>query len=60
MQEGLRQEHAQRVAAEALVEHHKQQLQDLKLEASILRQASAEHARHVTTGPCMPAPLCAF
>ena len=34
------------MAAQALVEQHNQQLADLKLEASILRQASAEHARH--------------
>ena len=44
----MKQEHAQRVAAQALVEQHKQQLADLKLEASILRQASAEHARHAS------------
>lgn len=41
----LRQEHAQRVSAQAVIEQHKQQLADLKLEASVLRQASAEHAR---------------
>ncbi len=34
VQEELRQEHAQRVSAQALVEQHKQQLADLKLEAS--------------------------
>ena len=34
------------MAAQALVEQHEQQLADLKLEASILRQASTEHARH--------------
>lgn len=45
LQVELRQEHAQRVASQALVEQHKQQLADLKLEASILRQASTEHAR---------------
>ena len=45
VQEELRQEHAERVSAQALVEQHKQQLADLKLEASVLRQASAEHAR---------------
>ncbi len=44
-QEELRQEHGERVSAQALVEQHKQQLADLKLEASVLRQASAEHAR---------------
>ena len=47
VQEELRQEHAQRVSAQALIEQHKQQLADLKLEASVLRQASAEHARCV-------------
>lgn len=45
VQEELRQEHGERVSAQALVEQHKQQLADLKLEASVLRQASAEHAR---------------
>ena len=45
LQEELRQEHGERVSAQALVEQHKQQLADLKLEASVLRQASAEHAR---------------
>lgn len=45
VQEELRQEHAQRVSAQAVIEQHKQQLADLKLEASVLRQASAEHAR---------------
>ncbi|DBB00057.1 hypothetical protein WJX77_006620 [Trebouxia sp. C0004] len=47
LQEELRQEHGERVSAEALVEQHKQQLADLKLEASVLRQASAEHAREM-------------
>ncbi|KAA6429848.1 MAG: hypothetical protein FRX49_00280 [Trebouxia sp. A1-2] len=45
--EELRQEHGERVSAQALVEQHKQQLADLKLEASVLRQASAEHAREM-------------
>ena len=45
VQEELRQEHADRVSAQALVEQHQQQLADLKLEASVLRHASAEHAR---------------
>ena len=45
VQEELRREHADRVSAQALVEQHQQQLADLKLEASGLRQASAEHAR---------------
>lgn len=45
VQEELRREHADRVSAQALVEQHQQQLADLKLEASVLRQASAEHAR---------------
>ncbi|KAL0038702.1 hypothetical protein WJX79_003946 [Trebouxia sp. C0005] len=47
LQEELRQEHGERVSAQALVEQHKQQLADLKLEASVLRQASAEHAREM-------------
>lgn len=47
LQGELRQEHAQRVSAQAVIEQHKQQLADLKLEASVLRQASAEHAREM-------------